>query len=191
MQHIHEWCIYACISQYGWHFWNKSSEINSVYVVCFTSALEWYDLGHCKEEKIRDYYGSGWVGPDLNLNFFVCEKPAQNGPKPVLIFWSSRPLCHVYSVCIYIAKSCWLLWFECPVNVSDGFPKKKSLVGGGWVGWALSKFFWDFFNFTKPLTWVSATVLNHLDVNCSVEASRIEVVFDWINPSRVGRTLGL
>ena len=39
----------------------------------------------------------------------------------------------MYSVCIlYIAKSCWLLGFECSVHVSDGFPKKK--FGWEWVG---------------------------------------------------------
>ena len=47
----------------------------------------------------------------------------------------------MYSVCIYFAKSCWLLRFECSVHVSDGFPKK---AGGGWMGLALSNFFWDF-----------------------------------------------
>ena len=41
--------------------------------------------------KIRDYYGSGWVGPGLSRNFVVVEKSSQNSPKPVLIFWSSIP----------------------------------------------------------------------------------------------------
>ena len=49
--------------------------------------------GFCKEKnipKIRDYYGSGWVGPGLqvSLGIFVCGKSSQNIPKPVLIFWS-------------------------------------------------------------------------------------------------------
>ena len=41
----------------------------------------------------------------------------------------------ILSVGLYIAKSCWLLLFECSVHVSDGFPE-KSLDGGGygWVG---------------------------------------------------------
>ena len=34
--------------------------------------------------KIRDFYGSGWVGPGLTRNFF--GKSSQNSPKPVLIF---------------------------------------------------------------------------------------------------------
>ena len=41
-----------------------------------------------KIQKIRDYYGSGWVGPGLTQNFFFF-KSSQNSPKPVLIFWSS------------------------------------------------------------------------------------------------------
>ena len=44
-----------------------------------------------KIPKIRDYYGSGWVGPGLTRNFFLLGKSAQNSPKPVLIFWSSIP----------------------------------------------------------------------------------------------------
>ena len=53
--------------------------------------------GLCKERKIpkiRDFYGSWWVGPGLS-EFFFCGKPSKNCPKPVLIFWSSIP-----SVCI-------------------------------------------------------------------------------------------
>ena len=44
-------------------------------------------------------------------------------------------MCRPYYVCMYIDKSCWLLWFECSVHVSDGFPT-KSLARrvGGWVG---------------------------------------------------------
>ena len=38
--------------------------------------------------KIR-VNGSGWVGPGLTRNFFLFWKSSQNGPKPVLIFWSS------------------------------------------------------------------------------------------------------
>ena len=41
----------------------------------------------------------------------------------------ATPLC-----IIYIAKSCWLLLFECSVHVSDGFPKKEVWMEGGWVG---------------------------------------------------------
>ena len=53
------------------------------------------------QRKLRDYYGSGWVGPGLTRIFFG-GKSSQNSHKPVLIFWSSIP-------CLYIAKSCWLL----------------------------------------------------------------------------------
>ena len=40
--------------------------------------------------KIRDYYGSGWVGSGLTRDFFV-GKSSQNSRKPVVIFWSSIP----------------------------------------------------------------------------------------------------
>ena len=46
----------------------------------------------------------GWVGPDLTRNFFFLNRPKI----AVLIFWSSIPSVRV-SVCIYIAKSGWLL----------------------------------------------------------------------------------
>ena len=42
-----------------------------------------------KNHKIRDYYGSGWVG--RTLNFFGTS--SQNSSNPVLLFWSSIPLC--------------------------------------------------------------------------------------------------
>ena len=55
----------------------------------------------CKEEffspKIRDYYGSGWVGTVLTRIFF--GKSSQNSSKPVLIFWSSIP--YVFSLYIH------------------------------------------------------------------------------------------
>ena len=64
--------------------------------------------------------------------------------------------------CLYIAKSCWLLWFECSVHVSDGFPKKEVWMGGGWVGWALSKFF-AFFEFVLTLqSPLSSLLLPHV-----------------------------
>ena len=43
-----------------------------------------------KMQKIRDYYGSGWVGLVL-IRIFFLGKSSQNSPKPVQIFWSSIP----------------------------------------------------------------------------------------------------
>ena len=87
--------------------------------------------------KIRDYYGSGWVDLGFTRIFFL-----ENLPKIALNqYWYFGVVYHVYSVCIYIAKSCWILWFECSVHVSDGFP---SLDGGYVGGWALSKFIFNF-----------------------------------------------
>ena len=71
--------------------------------------------------KIRDYNGSGWVGPGLTLNFF--GKSSQNSPKPVLIFWNRIPC--VFCLYNVIAKSYWLLWFECLSMSVMGFQTKK------------------------------------------------------------------
>ena len=69
----------------------------------------------------------GWAQVSLGI-FFV-----ENRPKIALNqYWYFGVVYHVYSVCIYIAKSCWLLLFECSVHVSDGFKKRLDGVGG-WV----------------------------------------------------------
>ena len=82
----------------------------------------------------------GWVQVSLWI-FFV-----ENRPKIALNqYWYFGVVYHVYSVCTYIAKSCWLLWFECSVHVSDGFPKKKVWMGG-W-GELYPSIFLDFWNF--------------------------------------------
>ena len=40
-------------------------------------------------QKIRDYYGSGWVGPGLTRNVFA--RSSKKSPKRMLIFRSSIP----------------------------------------------------------------------------------------------------
>ena len=61
---------------------------------CYVTLSPWkFDThlrGFAKKKipKIRVYYGSGWVGLVLTLNFFW-GKSSQNSSKPVLIFWSS------------------------------------------------------------------------------------------------------
>ena len=102
----------------------------------------------------------GWVEVSLGICLFV-GKSSQNSPKPVLIFWSSIPCVF----CRYVAKSCWLLCFECSVHVSDGFPNKK--FGWGWVGGvsSIQVFFWILlkkFNFAKLLR---ARTLRTVDKN--------------------------
>ena len=65
--------------------------------------------GLCKvnlsSSKIWVYYGSGWVGPGLTRGKKLLENRPKICPIPVLIIWSSM-VCPVYSVCIYIVKSC-------------------------------------------------------------------------------------
>ena len=62
-----------------------------------------------KIPKIRDYYGSGWVGPGLTrILFCFVGKSSQDSTKPVLIFWSSIP-CVFCLYRVHIAKSGWLL----------------------------------------------------------------------------------
>ena len=63
--------------------------------------------GLCKERKIpkiRDYYGSGWVGwVQVSLGIFFVE----NHPKIALNQYRYFGVVyHMYSVCIYIVKSC-------------------------------------------------------------------------------------
>ena len=124
---------------------------------------------------MRDYYGSGWLGPGLTLNFFARGKLSQNSPKPVVIFLSSIPCVF----CLDISKSCWLLLFSCSVHVSDWF--NKNWMAGGWVGWALSIFvwiFWNLFNFAKPLCAVVEIWW--------VLAREIELVFELMNECYIG-----
>ena len=67
-------------------------------------------------------------------------------------YWYFGVVYHVYYVCIYIVKSCWLLWFECSVHVSDGFPKKTFGWGVGGLVELYSIFFdvWNFLTLQSP-----------------------------------------
>ena len=90
----------------------------------------------------------GWV--QVSLGIFLCvKKSAQNSPKPVLIFGSSIPCVCILSV--YIAKSCWLLLFECSVHVSNGFPKNKIWMGVVGVVSSVQVFPPDFLEVFDPL----------------------------------------
>ena len=84
---------------------------------------------------------------------FFGGKLSQNSPKPGLIFWSST-----YYVCIYIAKSCWLQYYDLSVLSMSvmGFQKNKK-VWMGWVGgwgelYPIFFGFLEFFYFAKPLS---------------------------------------
>ena len=105
--------------------------------------------GFAKKEKFQKFEVimevGGWVQVSLGFFFFVenCPKIAINQ------YWYFGVVYHVYSVCIYIAKSCWLLWFECLSMSVMGFQKKV------WIGVSSIQVFFgflDFFNFAKPLS---------------------------------------
>ena len=96
-----------------------------------------------KIPKIRDYYGSGWMGPGLTRNYF-CGKSSQNSPKQVLTFCGV-----VHAMCILsvhtLLKRVGYYDLICCVRVSDVF--KKSL-DWGWVSEVSSiQFFFGFLEF--------------------------------------------
>ena len=96
-----------------------------------------------KIPKIRDYYGSGWVGPGLTRIFF--GKLSQNSPKSVLIFWSIVQCVF----CLYTLLKVVGYYDLSVLSMSVmGFQKKK--VWMGWVGGVSSiQFFWGFLEFFK------------------------------------------
>ena len=144
------------------------AHLNQSYINCYQimrnrQDVEWFSaIGHlskisprgcAKKEKIRDYYGSGWVGSGLTRNFFV-----ENHPKTALNLYRYFGVVGLYLMyygCIYIVKLLVIMiWVFCPCQwwVS----KNKIWMGGWWVGWALSNFFfWNCFIFAKPLTWAN------------------------------------
>ena len=81
--------------------------------------------------------------------FFFFLKIVQSSPQKQ--YWYFGVVYHVYSVRLYISKSCWLLWFECSVHVSDGFPKTKfGWWGGGGVSSIQVFCCWIFLTLQSP-----------------------------------------
>ena len=76
-----------------------------------------------KNPRLLWKWAGGWV--QVSFGFF-----SQNSLN-LYAYWYFGVVYHVYSICIYIAKSCWILWFECSVHVNGGFPKKS--LDGRWV----------------------------------------------------------
>ena len=108
----------------------------------------------------------GWV--QVSLWFFFLE----NCPKIALNeCYYFEVVFHVYIFCLYtcIAKSCWLIWFECSVHVSDGFPKKS--LDGLWGATNFFLDFWNFFNFAKPLMQYSLCVRSETSINTPILGS--------------------
>ena len=90
----------------------------------------------------------GWV--QVSLGSFLVGKSSQNSSKPVLIFWSSIPLCilSLYTLLEVVRH------YDLSVLAMSvmGF-QKKVWMEGGWVASALSKLildFWNFVNFESP-----------------------------------------
>ena len=86
--------------------------------------------------------------------FFFFGKSSQNSPKPVLLFWGSKPCVF----CLYIGPTLLKVVSYYDLSVLSmsvmGFHKSLDMARGEWVGWALSSFildFWNLFNFAKPL----------------------------------------
>ena len=70
------------------------------------------------------------MGPGLTRNFFFFGgKSSQNSSKPVLIFWSSIPLCILY---VYTLIKVVSYYYLSVLSMSVmGFQKKS--LDGGWV----------------------------------------------------------
>ena len=148
---VHYWCtwIICNVGMYLYILWECRVDPDR------TNALKVNRTKGLRKEffpKIRRLLGK-WVGGWVQVSLGICF---ENHPKIALNqYWYVVVVYHVYSVCTCIAKSCWLLWFECSVHYYYisvmGFNKKKSL-DGGWVGGvSFIQFFWNLFNFAKPL----------------------------------------
>ena len=82
----------------------------------------------------------GWV--QVSLGLFLYGISSHNIPKPLLIFWSSIPC--VFCLYIYTLLKVDGYYDSSVLSTSVMGFQKKSLIGGGWVRSALSKFFLDF-----------------------------------------------
>ena len=82
-------------------------------------------------QKIRDYYGSGWVGGSRSHFefFFFFGKSSQNSPKPVVKFWSSIPCVFCMYALLKVVGYNDLTVLSMSVM---GFKKKFGWRVGGW-----------------------------------------------------------
>ena len=91
-----------------------------------------------------------WVGGSMSRSEFLF---CLNHPKIALNQYRYFGVVyHTYILSVYTLLKV-VSYYDLSVLSMSVMVSKKSLDGGGggWVGWALSKFFWDFFNFAKPL----------------------------------------
>ena len=92
-----------------------------------------------KIPKIRDYYGSGWVGPGLTRNFLFF---VENHPKIALNQYRYFGVVyHVYYVYTLLKV---VSYYDLSVlSMSEGFQKKLDGGVGGW-GELYPSLFWIF-----------------------------------------------
>ena len=115
----------------------------------------------------------GWVQVSIGIFFFF--KSSQNSPKPVLIFWSSKPCVF----CLYTLLKVVGYYDLSVLSMSVmGFQKK---FGWGWVGGVSSIQFvldiWNFFNFAKPLiTSSSAEQCQDKQIRCTAFCHVIQLM---------------
>ena len=107
-----------------WHRLLKLMQQSSAPIICLGA------LQRKKFKKIRDYYGSGWVGPGLTRSFFVW-KIVRNGPKPVLIFWCSIP-------CVFCTLLKVVGYYDLSVLSMSVIGFQNKTLDGGWVGGVIS-----------------------------------------------------
>ena len=90
----------------------------------------------------------GWV--QVSLGTFFYGQSFQNSPNPVLILWSSRPCVF----CLYYTLLKVVGYYDFSVLSMSVMGFQKKSLGGGWVGGvsSIQFFFWNFFNFAKPLS---------------------------------------
>ena len=141
----------------------RERKLKSSFQPCDDCNLNLGDLQSKTIPKILVNYGSRWVGPGLTRKQCI-GKSSQNSQIPILIFWSSIQCVF----CLYTLLKV-VSYYDLSVLLSMSvMVSKKNVWIGRWVGWALSRFILDFWNFVtlqNPLgiTEVTRRALRHID----------------------------
>ena len=108
-------------------------------------------------------------GSRSHSEFFFGGKSSQNIPKPVLIFWSSIPLC---TLSVHTLRKVVGYYDLSVLSMSlsvIGFQKKVWMWVGGVSSIQFVLDFWNFFNFARPLTQVTED-FGAMEVYCIVHS---------------------